>query len=352
MSQSTDIDNLIGRFCELGGVPLISRDNLLIVGSGELVLPSAATCDAECIHESVTPRRALVSQTFGELGSAYGSLITQPILPQNAEFAKRRWQNLCSEINSLPPAPQVAQAIIELYQDPNASIDDLAAIVEQDGSLSTQVISWANSPYYGLANEVTSVKQAILRALGFDLVMGLCLGLSLTQGYKDVVSKSDANRIWLQSLFTAEVAQQLALIEGNRDLVALSYTAGLMHNIGSWLISQQSPGFQIDLVSYFEANPHMREADIEQALIGINFIDISKLLFNTWQLPESLYEATFGCDDSQSDGALAHQYVRLARRFIELDGQIPVGVEVDEQYRMLQPAAQTILQCLKSGLRY
>lgn len=352
MSQSTDIDNLMHRFCDMGGVPLVSRDNLLIVGPDELVLPSAATCDAECVSGQVHPKRALVSAHFGDTGSSYGALITQPIMPKSSDFAKRRWQNLCSEIESLPPAPQVAQAIIKLYQDPYATSDELATIVEQDNALATQVISWANSPYYGLANEVNSVKEAIIRALGFDLVMGLCLGLSLTQGYRDVVSQSDCNRIWQQSLFTAEVAQQLALIEGNRDIAAFCYTGGLMHNLGSWMLAQQSPGFQVDVIAYYESNPHLTEAEIEQALLGIDYIEIGRLLFNTWQLPATLYDSTFGSDDLTSNGARAYHYVSLARRMVELNASMPIGLELSDDYRLLQPASHTILQCLQTGIRH
>ena len=42
-----------------------------------------------------------------------------------------------------------------------------------------QVVSWAASPYYAAPGKIKSVHDAIVRVLGFDLVLNLALGLAL-----------------------------------------------------------------------------------------------------------------------------------------------------------------------------
>lgn len=52
-------------------------------------------------------------------------------------------------------------------------------MVETDPALAAQVVSWAASPYYASPGKIRSVEDAIVRVLGFDLVINLALGLAL-----------------------------------------------------------------------------------------------------------------------------------------------------------------------------
>ena len=103
-------------------------------------------------------------------------------------FTARRIQQRLEQTIEIPPLPQTAQKIIKLRVDPNASVDDITGLVETDPALAAQVVSWAASPYYAAPGKIRSVEDAIVRVLGFDLVINLALGLapgkslSLAQG--------------------------------------------------------------------------------------------------------------------------------------------------------------------------
>lgn len=79
----------------------------------------------------------------------------------------------------LPALPETAERIIHLRVDPNGDVSDLAQIVERDPSLAAQVVSWAASPYYSAPGKIKSIQDAIVRVLGFDMVLNLALGLAL-----------------------------------------------------------------------------------------------------------------------------------------------------------------------------
>ena len=91
----------------------------------------------------------------------------------------RRIQQRLEATIEIPPLAETAQKIIKLRVDPNATIDDITGVVETDPALAAQVVSWAASPYYASPGKIRSVEDAIVRVLGFDLVINLALGLAL-----------------------------------------------------------------------------------------------------------------------------------------------------------------------------
>lgn len=88
-----------------------------------------------------------------------------------SSFTILRIQKRLEETLELPPLPETARAIIELRSDPDADVDKLGKIVERDPSLAAQVVSWASSSYYSAPGNIKSIQDAIIRVLGYDLVM-------------------------------------------------------------------------------------------------------------------------------------------------------------------------------------
>ena len=100
-------------------------------------------------------------------------------------FTARRIQQRLEATIEIPPLAETAQKIIKLRVDPNATIDDITGVVETDPALAAQVVSWAASPYYASPGKIRSVEDAIVRVLGFDLVINLALGLVHVGGGHD-----------------------------------------------------------------------------------------------------------------------------------------------------------------------
>lgn len=62
---------------------------------------------------------------------------------------------------NLPSPPGVALQIIELAQDPNASLADAARVVAMDPALSARILRMANSPLYATRRRATTLAQAM-----------------------------------------------------------------------------------------------------------------------------------------------------------------------------------------------
>ncbi|MGR3995266.1 HDOD domain-containing protein [Pseudomonas sp. 1121_17] len=223
-------------------------------------------------------------------------------------FTARRIQKRLEETIEIPPLADTAQKIIKLRVDPNASIDDITGVVETDPALAAQVVSWAGSPYYASPGKIRSVEDAIVRVLGFDLVINLALGLALGKTLslpKD--HPQQATPYWQQSIYTAAVIEGLtrAMPRAERPEAGLTYLAGLLHNFGYLLLAHVFPPHFSLICRHLEVNPHLSHTYIEQHLLGISREQIGAWLMKLWDMPEELSNALRFQHDPDYDGELA-----------------------------------------------
>lgn len=211
-----------------------------------------------------------------------------------ATFTKRRISQRLEETLDMPPMPETAKKIIDLRMDPHAETEQLGVLVSKDPGLAAQVISWANSPYYGVTGTITSVQEAVVRVLGFDLVINLALGLSLGRTLE--VPKDGPKGytpFWQQSVCTASMMTELvkALPSETRPPLGMAYLCGLLHNFGYLILAHVFPPHFNLINRHIEANPQVNRYFIEQHLMGITREQISSNLFRQWGLPEEVYTA-------------------------------------------------------------
>ncbi|QEY65585.1 HDOD domain-containing protein [Metapseudomonas lalkuanensis] len=232
-------------------------------------------------------------------------------------FTARRIQQRLEETIEIPPLAESAQKIIKLRVDPNATVEDITGVVETDPALAAQVVSWAASPYYAAPGKIRSVEDAIVRVLGFDLVINLALGLALGKSLslpKD--QPQQATPYWQQAIYTAAVIEGLtrAMPRAQRPETGLTYLAGLLHNFGYLVLAHVFPPHFSLICRHLEVNPHLSHSYIEQHLLGITREQIGSWLMRFWDMPEELYTALrFQHDpDYQNDNAAYPNLVCLA----------------------------------------
>lgn len=209
-------------------------------------------------------------------------------------FTARRIQQRLEETIEIPPLTSTAQKVIKLRVDPDVSVDDITRVVETDPALAAQVVSWAASPYYAAPGKIRSVEDAIVRVLGFDVVINLALGLALGKSLslpKD--HPQQATPYWQQAIYTAAVIEGLnrAIPRAQRPEAGLSYLAGLLHNFGYLVLAHVFPPHFSLICRHLEVNPHLGHSMIEQHLLGITREQISTWLMDFWGMPSELAAA-------------------------------------------------------------
>lgn len=221
------------------------------------------------------------------------------------QFTPLRIKQRLEETLDLPPLPETARKIIELRVDPNADTTELSKAVEMDPGMAAQVVSWARSPYYGVKGEIKSVEDAVIRVLGFDLVINLALGLAL--GRTLSVPKEGPNGyapFWQQAVITAALMGELARLmpAKERPNAGTAYLCGLLHNFGYLILGHVFPP-QFSLVNrHIEANAHINRSLIEKHIMGLSREQVSSLLMQQWRMPEDVVVALRSQHNPDYDG--------------------------------------------------
>ncbi len=211
-----------------------------------------------------------------------------------SQFTSLRICQRLEDTLEMPPLPDTAQRIINLRCDPNAGVPELADLVETDPSLAAQVVSWASSSFYAAPGKINSVQDAIVRVLGFDLVMNLAMGLALGKTLK-VPEDTPEGFVpyWEQAVWTATLAGALSAKVGRkpRPQYGLAYLAGLLHNFGYLVLAHVFPPHFRLIQRYQRVNPHLDAELVEHFLIGITREQIASQLMDVWNMPEEVIVA-------------------------------------------------------------
>lgn len=210
------------------------------------------------------------------------------------KFTTLRIKQRIEDTLELPPLPQSAQDIIRLRADPDADSNELSTIVEKDPSLAAQVVSWAASSFYSAPGNVKSVHDAIIRVLGFDLVMNLSMGLSLGKTLNLPENEPEGfTPYWQKALWMAlGTTALISKIEpAYRPSYGMAYLSGLLHNFGYLILAHVFPPHHALICRYMEANPHVDPSLIEAHCLELTSEQVGALLMNVWSLPDQVVSA-------------------------------------------------------------
>lgn len=275
------------------------------------------------------------------------------------KFTSLRIKQRLEDTLELPPLPQSAQDIIRLRSNPDAGADELADIIERDPSLAAQVVSWASSSFYNAPGKIKSVHDAIIRVLGFDMVMNLAMGLALGKTLK-VPQDQPAGYIpyWQQAMWMAlGTTSLISKIEPKqRPSFGLSYLSGLLHNFGYLVLAHIFPPHFKLMCRYIDANRHLDTAYIEHFLLGITREQIGGQLMSVWNMPEEVITALRHQKSPASAEAHAEYacLLQLTHHLLAAEGLLPGGPqEIDDSlYEILniskEKAQESVQQLINS----
>lgn len=204
------------------------------------------------------------------------------------------------QVYELPPMPEIARRVLQLRNNPDASITDLAAIVELDPSLSAQVVRYAASPFYAYRGKISSIHDAITRVLGFDMVMNMALGLATGKSFQNPCEGPlGLHAFWRHAVYSATLVQALAkrMPPQQRPQPGLVYLAGLLHNFGFLLLGHLFPPEFKLLNKLVAAHPESPVTALEKCVLGMgqaqNLLEmgharIGSWLMQSWQMPDEI----------------------------------------------------------------
>ena len=194
---------------------------------------------------------------------------------------------------SLQVMPDIARQIIDTFADEWITTQQVVKIVNQDPAISARLVGLANSAYFSVADEITTVEGAITRVLGLDLTRGVAIGMSCKTQLDDVDCQGfDTKRFWTSAL---TISQATSSIQRNADR-SQAALCGMLWHVGMLLAVAVDPKRCAQIFTQTQ-NPPFQE--IEQAF-GQSVYELGSTLLQAWQLPPTIFET--------------HQHLHAAQR--------------------------------------
>lgn len=188
---------------------------------------------------------------------------------------------------SVPPQPQIMVDLQmeQLMPDPDPKV--IARLISQDPGLSGSLLKVVNSPFFGLANRISSIQQAV-SLLGVSRVVNIVNAQSIRGELTDE-NIVNLNRFWDSAQDVAmtcmTLAKRIGCVEPDE-----AYALGLFHNCGIPLMLSRFP-YYIEVMEESYAQDQVRLVDVENDRMNTNHAVIGYYTAKSWLLPRHLCDA-------------------------------------------------------------
>ncbi len=227
----------------------------------------------------------------------------------------------------LPSPKGVALAVLEICGREDATLDEVAKVVQSDPALSSRLLRLCNLARSG-GRPVASIREAVLR-LGMGTVRQVAMGFSLVDQYLEGQDSAfDHAAFWSHSLLMAVACHAL----GGLTRIAAAdelFACGLLARIGALVLATTHPAEYAAIL----AEEHDGEALqlLERERLGADHNEVTAAVLADCGIPNALVEPV-SCHERPeaagfSQGSRPYQLAQLffqARRMADL-GHSPVA---------------------------
>ncbi|MFN0012795.1 MAG: HDOD domain-containing protein [Phycisphaerales bacterium] len=185
----------------------------------------------------------------------------------------------------LPSLPAIATRVLELTQDKNVSMKEIADTISNDQGLSSKILRTVNSSFYALRKPCASVNQAIVM-LGLSAVKTLALGFSLVSTIKIEGDGFDIQAYWRRTLIAGIAGKCIAADTkiGNDEECFLG---GLLQDVGMVALYMALGKEYTDVLAQ-AGGEHQNLTRNELLALEISHAEVGALLATRWKLPPEL----------------------------------------------------------------
>ncbi|MGM0656280.1 MAG: HDOD domain-containing protein [Thermodesulfobacteriota bacterium] len=204
-------------------------------------------------------------------------------LPSDSDIKKV----LKRDDKELPGFAQVMAKMLTVCNDPNASIGDVAKLVETDPGITAKVLGIVNSSFFSLRSKVSAISEAVL-FLGIDEIKKICFGVTFFEKMVKSGQKNQFDRtfFWRHCLCVASLSQAIANEIGYPSPED-AYTAGLLHDIGRIVLDRSGRVNYADFCKK-ASNRTGLLVEAERDIIGIGHDDLGAYYGHRWGFPQKL----------------------------------------------------------------
>jgi HD-like signal output (HDOD) protein len=193
-------------------------------------------------------------------------------------------RSIVGKLERLPSVPRTYLALVEAASDRNAGLQQIGEIIEKDAAMSAKLLQLVNSAYFGSAQRLDSIGQAV-RYLGVETLKALALSSAVFTSFDGgAVEGFSQDQFQRTSMAAAKMARRF-LREPKRAEAA--FTAGLLHDVGVLVLAQGVPVEYAEILREAKSRS-VPEYALERERLGVSHAEIGAYLLGVWGLPASI----------------------------------------------------------------
>jgi HD-like signal output (HDOD) protein len=197
-------------------------------------------------------------------------------------------RKIVGAVGELPSLSTTYARLTDAVRDPESSTNTVADIIEEDIAMSAKVLQLVNSAFFGLAQQVTSMQNAV-SYLGLETIKNLALA---SEAFRVFVPDKRIPHSVCESMQdhaqrVASIACALPVEHNVRDVTIL---AALLHDIGSLFLASVMPD-EFCAVRDLVRESGCKTYEAEEKLLGTTHAEIGAYLLGLWAIPNLTVEA-------------------------------------------------------------
>lgn len=200
-------------------------------------------------------------------------------------------RDLMAQLVKLPSPPQLFFRIVRELQNPDASVDSVAALIARDPAIAAKLLQIVNSAAFGLGQPVSDLHEAVLH-IGVEMTKSVVL-LAHCFAYFDGLKAADFSpqQLWQHSLRVAQIARLIAREEkAAPELMEAAYTAGLLHDLGKIALAANLPK-HLSTAGEIRRATGCSAEEAENQVFGATHAEVGACLLAIWGLSPEIIEA-------------------------------------------------------------
>ncbi|VAW84882.1 hypothetical protein MNBD_GAMMA18-734 [hydrothermal vent metagenome] len=196
--------------------------------------------------------------------------------------------SLISRTTALATPPTTYYQLNSAINNPATSLKDIGDIINQDVSLTAQLLRIANSVFFNFPAQITTVEQAIT-IVGIQQLRELALACTVLNAFPSIPdSQININHFWQHSLGVGVASRVIAGIRKESN-VERYYVLGLLHDLGRIVMCLGDPAASYELLQQAHQSRQLLH-HLELERWQIDHGEIGAAFLKNWNLPASIYQ--------------------------------------------------------------
>lgn len=201
---------------------------------------------------------------------------------------------------TLPSPKGVALTVMQLCQQENVSLTEIAHVIRGDPALAGRIIKVANTINPNKRRPIASVSPETLIIIGTNTVQQIVLGFSLVNARQEnKCAHFDYEHFWSHSIATAAAAQAIGATTRIAPPAEM-FTCGLLSGVGRIGMAAVRPDIYSEILQKVEGMGAEALTEAERLRFGMSHCELTHHMMSDWGLPRFYSEAVLFHENPES----------------------------------------------------